>query len=234
MKKIKITKHMASSMFVLTLALLAGHIIMQSVYVPKKKILLLNEQGGVYQNGDLSKPIFSAGEARQFFFDFMDANLDIDYKLLETSKSYAIRLDGNGNKDVPDYRDIIRPYFTENGHKEFMSALESSPMLRNFWNDGKRMRSIIPTPPQSSDLSYNGGKVNPATKRLEYSYIGSFYSTVYGRNEREVRYKVDYAAKLIRVPSVPRKSNITHYFKPLVAENHSGMKIDSFSWDIGG
>ena len=234
MKKIKMIKHMALAMFVLTLSLLFAHIVMQTIHEPKKKILLLNEQGGIYQNGDLSKPIFSSGEARQFFFDFLDDNLDLDYKLLDTSKGYAIRLDGDGKKDIPDYRDIVRPYFTDKGYKEFISALVKSPMLRNFWGDGKRIRSIIPTPPQSYDLSYNEGKVNPATKRLEYSYIGFFYSTVYGKNEREVRYKVDYAAKLIRVAAVPRKIEVTHYFNPLVAENYSGMKIDSFSWKIGG
>tara|TARA_R110001592_G_scaffold111525_8_gene308838 strand:- start:12549 stop:13253 length:705 start_codon:yes stop_codon:yes gene_type:complete len=234
MKKIKMIKLVSLAVFWLTIALLVTHMVMQVIYVPKKKVLLLNEQESVYQNGDLSKSIFSSGEARQFFFDFIDENMDLDYKVMATAKNYSIRLDGNGKKDIPDYRDIIKPYFTEKGYKEFISALESSPMLRNFWNDGKWIRSVIPTPPQSSDLSYNEGKVNPATKRLEYSYVGSFYSTVYGRNEREVRYKIEYAAKLIRVPAVPSENPSMHYFKPLVPENYSGMKIDSFSWDIGG
>jgi hypothetical protein len=234
MKKIKMVKYFGVAVFWLTLALLAAHVAMQFVHEPKKKILLLNEQGGVYQNGDLSKPVFSSGEARQFFFDFLDEHMDLDYRVLATSNEYGIRLDGDGKKDIPDYRDLVRPYFTEKGYGEFILALESSPMLRNFWRSGKRMRSVIPIPPQASDLSYNEGKVNPATKRLEYSYVGSFYATVYSKTEREVRYKINYAAKLTRVPAKPEKNDYTHYFKPLVKENYTGVKIDAFSWDIGG
>jgi len=234
MKKLKAAKLASNTVFVLTLLVFVGHVVAQFIHKPLKEVLLLNEQGAVYQNGDLSDPIFSSGESRQFFFDFLDENLDIDYIFMLSEKDYAIRLDGQGTQEVPDYRDVIRPFFTDKGYAEFMEALESSPMLRNFWGDGKYMRTIIPTPPQSSDLSFNEGKVNPATKRLEYSYIGSFYTTVYGRQEREIRYKVDYSAKLVRVPAIPRKDNSTHYFKPMVVENYTGMKIDSFSWSIGG
>ena len=234
MKKLEIFKYASTFVFSLALLSLGVHLIAQSFHKPLKEVLLLNERGAVYQNGDLSKPIFSSGESRQFVFDFLDENMNIDYKRLETKKRYDIRLDGKGTREIPDYRDVVRPYFTENGFAEFMQVLEDSPMLRNFWEDGKYMRTIIPTPPQSSVLSYNEGKVNPATKRLEYSYVGSFYTTVYGRTEREVRYKVEYVIKLIRVPAIPQEHNYTHYFKPLVKENYSGMKIDSFSWTIGG
>jgi hypothetical protein len=235
MKKLAIIKWVSNIVFALTLLALLLHIAAQFIHKPLKEVLLMNEQGAVYQNGDLSKAVISTGETRQFFYDFLDKNMDLDHKFLATSKQYAIRLDGNGKRDVPDYRDVVRPYFTAKGYAEFMKAMETSPLLRNFWEDGKYIRTIIPTPPQSSDLSFNEGKVNPATKRLEYSYVGSFYSTVYGRTEREVRYKVDYTAKLIRVPAIPPENNAElHYFKPLVNENYTGMKIDSFSWNVGG
>jgi hypothetical protein len=234
MNRLKTTKIVSVTLFILTLCVFAFHLIASLVHTPLKEILLLNERGGVYQNGDLSQKYISSGETRQFFFDFLSEKLNFDYRTLATDAQYEIRLDGGGLKEVPDYRDLIRPYFTEKGFNEYMAALKESPMLRNFWSDGKYMRTVVPVPPQSSDLSYNEGKVNAATKRLEYSYVGSFYTSVYGRTDRQVRYKVSYAAKLIRVPAMPEKTEYTHYFAPLVNENFSGMKIDSFSWKVGG
>ena len=107
MKKLNIIKLISNVFFLLTLLALSVHIVAQFFHKPLKEVLLMNEQGAVYQNGDLSQAVISTGEVRQFFFDFLDKNMDLDYKSLATSKQYAIRLDGGGIKDVPDYRDAV-------------------------------------------------------------------------------------------------------------------------------
>lgn len=223
--------------FSLILLLFGLNLVANLLYTPKKDIVLLERDSRLYQVGDLTLPSISNGEVRQLVFDVFNEQLEFDHISFAKEADYKKRFSGQINKDVQDSRDDWRVWFTPRGFVQLEQQIANMPFMRNFYSDGKWVRTTVIMAPKSTN-GVNAsdevvGKVNGVEGRLEYVFTGRLYFEVSSRSARDERFLVNYTVKIIRDDKPVSASSQKHFFKPLVTPNYTGMKIDSIAFTIG-
>lgn len=196
--------------------------------VPRESNVLLNSVGAVYRHEDLSKSIMTEGEVKQLLHDSLKTMFTYDYLSLSSPSSYQKLLSGEGNQDLPDHRDLVRPLMSPSSHKLFFDKIVREEWMRQSENERRLVRMTITSPPTSVSTSQEF-KLNKFG-RLEVSYNGFFYISSRSAIGKTYRYRIDYDVTMERKTVVPDYEMPSYFFKPLVVDKNSEWRIQTFSW----
>jgi hypothetical protein len=208
--------------------LLLGYLFTSVSSEPKVRNVLLNSIGAVYRHEDLSKSMMSEGEVKQLLHDNLLTMFTYDYLSFLSPPEYEKLVSGEGNQDLPDHRDAVRPIMSPSAHRHFVDTLMNEEWMRQSGREHRIVRMTITSPPTSVSttqdfaLSSNG--------RLEVAYNGFFYITSRSNTGKTYRYRLDYDVTMERKTVVPDYVMPKYFFSPLVVEDNPEWRIKSFTW----
>lgn len=218
--------------FVVLVALLVFRFVVHTYIslsnTPAPTEVLLNQQGGVFSGEDLSKTDLSEGQVKQLFYEVVVKALSYDYLSFSTDEQYASYLT-EGGTDLPDHRDVLMPWFTDEAYEAVMDSVQSMPWMSDFYNE--RIQLIVRTsrPPVRKNID-TIWSVN-SEGELEASYTGFLYVESRSRVVRSRSFRVNYTGVIKRVPLTGFNHKNDYYFPPMVELNTSGWKISELSLD---
>lgn len=216
-------------MFSLPLISMIIFFIGSHLYTPPKRDVLLNHLGSLYREEDLTKTVDSEGEVKQLALDWMGVIFNSNYQSFLSDEHYAELLSNKRPTSLPDHRDLIRNYFSEQSYQEVIKNLQSAPWMTDFRTQKRRTLAQFYSPPihAGEDVGFS---VNDAG-RLEVKYAGYFYVNSRGFKSADRLFRVDYNIVMERKPNNVYPELPKYFFQAMVPANTTSWRISKLTWD---
>lgn len=216
--------------FIVVLAIPVAFVALNYVLVPEPKTALFNRDNGLFQDEDLSKTSVSEGVVKQYIVDTFERTFDFTFLELTTPSDYRLLTAGEKEQDLPDHRDVIRPYFSDDAHKHVVSELLDGPWMTNLYRYRGYVLPVTSQPPIRRNA--NGWETN-SQGYLTGRYDGNIVAVVSLPDQKEVRrFKVDYTVTVTRKPLLFDNRPHTYFFQPLVPKNVGEWHISDVTWTV--
>lgn len=209
----------------------ASYIYYGVTFEPPSKKILLNQMGGVYVSEDLGKTNASEGEVKQFAYNVISKTFGYDFISYASADEYEKIVSGEKESDLPDHREIFKPYYSKEAYEKVKSDLISQEWMRNFHFERRQLRVSFIEPPAKVRAD---GFYKNAQGRLTIEYKGHFFLISNSNSYKQKTFKVSYEISLERKPLIIRDSdddNKTYYFDPLVPRNTMEWRVEKFSFE---
>lgn len=199
------------------------------LYTPPKRDILLNHLGSLYREEDLTKTVDSEGEVKQLALDWMSVIFNSNHLSFLSDEDYAELLSGKRPTSLPDHRDLIRNYFSEQSYSDVIKNLQSAPWMTDFRTQKRRSIAQFYSPPIHSGENV-GFSVNSAG-RLEVKYAGYFYVNSRGFKSTDRLFRVDYDIVMERKPNNVYPVLPKYFFQSMVLSNTTAWRISKLTWN---
>lgn len=212
---------------VLILAVIIGYSIINVMYKPSDKLVLLTHVNSVYLNEDLTQTTSTEGELKQWVYETLQSTFTYDYLSFLPPDAYAKTVNGELYTDLPDHRDKIRAFFNDEALGKIISSLEEAPWSFRFTEERRRLNFSMTTPPTTrgtaSDFKVENG-------RLVRDFNGYFYIISQGFKRKDARYRIDFTVTIERRPNATKQDAKNYFFRPMAPDNNTEWRIKDLGW----
>lgn len=214
--------------FSLPLFVLLGTLCFSLLYTPTPRDILFNHFGALYRQEDLTKSTLSEGEVKQLATKWITHVFSYNHVSFSDEKVYSELMSGKRSTSLPDHRDEIRAYFSDDAYPDVISSLEKAPWMADFREQRRGNNVSFYTPPsqdgQGAELYLS------ASNRLSARYKGYLYISSSGYRVPERFYRVDFEVVLERKPNNVSSKMPAYFFPPMVPDNFSEWRFTEFTW----
>lgn len=196
-------------------------------FTPEARLLLLTHVNSVYLNEDLTQTNTSEGELKQFLHETLADSFTYDYLSFLPQETYKKMVNGELFTELPDQRDRIRAFYSEDAREKLITSLEEAPWNYRFEEERRRLVFSMTTPPTKRGV---GAGSEVKNGRLTSDFNGYFYVISQGYNRKSARYRIDFTVRMERRANATRQEAKGYFFRPMAPDNHSEWRINDLQW----
>lgn len=217
----------ASFLFVFIVLLIS--MVHSILYQPKVREVLFNMQGALYAPEDLGLTTQTEGQVKQALFETLRRTFSYNYLDFVQNEDYQKLVDKSVDTDLPDHRDLIKPFYDNEAHAMIVEQLLQAPWMDRFHQQRRKTKVSFLSPPMQET---GAGFIKDQAGRLTISYVGSFMLSSLARGQKPIVYRITYRAQMERKAMIMDEIRENYYFAPMVPRNTFDWRVKELTWDL--